>query len=323
MTVIKSVEHVRLGQTSLSVSNICFGTASLANMPLTYGYDVDEGRAQDTLQAIFDGPGNFLDTSRNYGFGRAEMLIGQAIRARGGLPDGFVISTKLDRDPKTDHFDASQARRSLDESLQALGLDRIPLLHLHDPEHAASLSETSGAVSELFKMKEEGLCDAVGLAAGDVRVMMPILKGWEFDALITHNRFTLINRNAENMIAYAHAKGIAVLNAAPYNSGILAKGAAEYPRFAYQSATEATLEPVRRIQSVCARYGIPIGAAALQFSLRDERITSTICGVTRPERIAQTLEWAHWPIGDDVWEALGEIPFAKDDPEASRDYQPG
>lgn len=323
MTVIKSVEHVRLGQTSLSVSKICFGTASLASMPLTYGYDVDQDRAQDTLQAIFDGPVNFLDTSRNYGFGRSETLIGQAIRARGGLPDGFVISTKLDRDPKTDQFDASRARRSLDESLQALGLDRIGLLHLHDPEHAASLKDINGAVAELFKMKEEGLCDAVGLAAGNVRVMMPILKAWEFDALVTHNRFTLINRNAENMIAYTHAKGIAVLNAAPYNSGILAKGATDCPRIAYQNATEATLDQVRQIQSVCARYGIPIGAAALQFSLRDRRITSTICGVTKPERIAQTLEWAHWPIAADVWEELGEIPFFKDDPEAARDYQPG
>ena len=94
----------------------------------------------------------------------------------------------------------------------------------------------NGALSELFRMKEEGLCD--GRRSGRwkmLRVMMPILKNWEFDALITHNRFTLINRNAEYMIAYAHAQGIAVLNAAPYNSGILAKGAAEYPRFVYQS----------------------------------------------------------------------------------------
>jgi len=323
MTVIKSVKQTSLGGTSLSISKICFGTASLANMPVTYGYDVDEVRARNTLRAIFEGPGNFLDTSRNYGFGRSEQLIGAAIREIGGLPDGFVISSKLDRDPDTDQFDAARARASLEESLRALGLDRIPLLHLHDPEHAVSLNEVNGALSELFRMKEEGLCDAVGLAAGNVRVMMPILKKWEFDALITHNRFTLINRNAENMIAYAHAKGIAVLNAAPYNSGILARGAAENPRFVYQSATEATLESVRRIEAVCARHGIPLGAAALQFSMRDARITSTICGVSKPERIEQTLEWANWQISEDVWDELSEIPFAKDDPEAARNYQPG
>ena len=152
------------------------------------------------------------------------------------IPKGGESLTRLGTHAYKSHqFDAARARASLEESLKALGLDRIPLLHLHDPEHAASLKEVNGALSELFRMKEEGLCDAVGLAAGNVRVMMPILKNWEFDALITHNRFTLINRNAEYMIAYAHAQGIAVLNAAPYNSGILAKGAAEYPRFVYQS----------------------------------------------------------------------------------------
>ena len=123
----KNVDKVSLGRTDLTVSKICFGTASLANMPVTYGYDVDEIRARNTLRAIFEGPGNFLDTSRNYGFGRSEELIGEAIRELGALPDGFVISSKLDRDPETDQFDAARARASLEESLKALGLDRIPL----------------------------------------------------------------------------------------------------------------------------------------------------------------------------------------------------
>src|SRR4029079_19345255 len=109
---------------------------------------------------IFDGPANILDTSRIYGFGRSEQRIGDVIRERGGLPDSFVISTKLDRDSKTNRFDAAEARRSLEQSLSALGLDRIHLLHVHDPEHAASLAEAAGpggAISELFKIKEEGL----------------------------------------------------------------------------------------------------------------------------------------------------------------------
>ena len=104
----KNVDKVSLGRTDLTVSKICFGTASLANMPVTYGYDVDEIRARNTLRAIFEGPGNFLDTSRNYGFGRSEELIGEAIRELGALPDGFVISSKLDRDPETDQFDAAR-----------------------------------------------------------------------------------------------------------------------------------------------------------------------------------------------------------------------
>jgi D-threo-aldose 1-dehydrogenase len=295
-------------------------------MPDTYGYDVDAERAKATVTAIFDGPVNIIDTSRIYGFGRSEERIGAVIRERGGLPPGFVISTKLDRDPETNRFDAAQARRSLEQSLNALGLQRIDLLHLHDPEHARSLKETTardGALGELFRIKEEGLARAVGLAAGAVTIMMPLLRDWEFDALITHNRFTLVNRNAEPMLDLAQSRGVAVLNAAPYAGGVFAKGSSEYPRYAYQEASDAMLEPIRRIEAICARHGVPPGAAALQFSMRDPRIASTICGVTKPERIQQTLDWARFPIPQIVWKELKAVPSSTDDPEATRQYRPG
>ncbi len=112
-----AIERVKLGRTDLSVSRICFGASGLGDMPDTYGYGVDETRAKATIEAILDGPVNFLDTSRIYGFGRSEERIGAVIRERGGLPQGFVISTKLDRDPQTNRFDAAQARRSLEQSL--------------------------------------------------------------------------------------------------------------------------------------------------------------------------------------------------------------
>ena len=163
------LNKVRLGKTELMVTPICFGTSGLGDMPDTYGYGVDAERAKATVRAIFDGPVNFIDTSRIYGMGRSEERIGAVIRERGGLPAGFVLSTKLDRDPETNVFDAAQARRSLEQSLKALGLERIDLLHLHDPEHARSFAEATsreGALGELFRIKEEGLAKAVGLAAG-------------------------------------------------------------------------------------------------------------------------------------------------------------
>lgn len=319
------VKKVRLGETGLEVTKICFGTSSLGDMPGTYGYAVDEERARATIRAIFDGPVNFLDTSRNYGMGRSEERVGQVIRERGGLPPGFVISTKLDRDMETRRFDATRARRSLEESLEALGLDRVQLLHLHDPEHAADLDEITkkgGAIDELFKMKEEGLAEAVGLAAGRTDIMMPILEDWPFDALINHNRYMLTNRHAEPMLELAHERGIAFLNAAPYAGGVLAKGTAAHPRYVYQEAKDDMLAPVRAIEAICAEHGIPPGAAALQFSLREPRITSTICGVSKPERVAQTLEWARFPIPEAAWAELLALPFAMDDPEATRVYTP-
>lgn len=319
-----AIETTQLGKSDLNVSRICFGTSGLGDMPNTYGYSVDLERAHKTVEAIFDGPVNFLDTARNYA--SSEVRIGDVIKARGGLPDGFVLSSKLDRDMETTVFDASRARRSLEESLEALGLDSIPLLHLHDPEHVASLNDVikpGGALTELFKMKEEGLCQAVGLAAGVVDIMMPILRDWDFDALISHNRFTLLNRNAEAMFDYAHSKGIAVINAAPYGAGVLAKGTSSYTRYVYQEATPEQLAPVRKIEAICAKYDIAPGAAALQFSMRDPRVTSTICGVSKPERVQQTIEWANAPIPQEAWDELLALPYATDDPEATRDYKPG
>ena len=327
MPAEEKVETTRLGRTGLSVPKIAFGTSGLGDMPDTYGYEVNEERAKATVRAVLDGPAKFIDTSRNYGFGRSEQRVGAVIRERGGWPKDAILSTKLDRDAEGgNRFDATQARRSLEASLKALGVDRVNILHIHDPEYAANLSEVTGpkgAIAELFKMKEEGLTDAVGLAAGRVDIMIPMLKDWDFDVLITHNRFTLANRNAEEMMNLAHAKGTAVLNAAPYAGGVLAKGSGSYQRYVYQEASDEMLDPIRHIETICAKHKVPPGAAALQFSMRDPRVASTICGVTKPERVQQTLEWASFPIPDAMWEELKALPFSTDDPEATRVYKLG
>ena len=153
------MNKVRLGRTGLMVTPVCFGATGLGDMPDTYGYGVDAERGKATVRAIFDGPANFLDTSRIYGMGRSEERIGAVIRERGGLPAGFVLSSKLDRDPGTNVFDAARARRSLEQSLAALGLERIDLLHLHDPEHSHSVAEATGAgrrLGELFRIERKG-----------------------------------------------------------------------------------------------------------------------------------------------------------------------
>jgi D-threo-aldose 1-dehydrogenase len=156
-----------------------------------------------------------------------------------------------------------------------------------------------------------------------VDVMMPILRDWEFDALITHNRFTLVNRNAEALLDYARNQGIAILNAAPYSGGILAKGSTAYPRYVYQDASAAMLEPIRKIEGLCAKFDVPPGAAALQLSMRDKRITSTICGISSIERVKETLAWAAYPIPDALWVELMALPRETGDPEATRTYRPG
>jgi D-threo-aldose 1-dehydrogenase len=158
-----------VGSSGVRVPRIAFGTSGLGHMPDTYGYDVSEARAIETVKAVLALPHGFLDSSRLYGVGRSEERIGKAVKELGGWPEGRVLSTKLDRDPETGVFDAAQARRSIEESLAALGLERVDILHLHDPEHLSDPSQVTrpgSALSELFRMKEEGIAGAVGLAAG-------------------------------------------------------------------------------------------------------------------------------------------------------------
>jgi D-threo-aldose 1-dehydrogenase len=310
----------KLGRTRLSVANICFGTGGLTN-----GADADTPtrvrRAQDTVRAIFDGPAHFIDTSRIYGRGRSEERIGDVIRERGGLPPGFIIATKLDLDFETRRFDGAAARRSLEASIKALGIDHFHVLHLHDPEFIKDITDVTGprgSMVELMKMKEEGFCDAVGLGAGDVDVMMPLIRDWDYDVILTHNRFTLINNNAEPMIELALSRGMAVFNAAPYGGGVFAKGSATVQKYSYLDAPPDTLAAIRKVEDICGRYDVPPGAAALQFSMRDRRITSTVCGVSNPDRVATTIQWANWKIPDALWTELAAVPRSAANPQAGR-----
>jgi D-threo-aldose 1-dehydrogenase len=315
-----------IGTTGLEVTSLGFGTAALGGMPDTYGHDVDEATARTTIHAIFDSPVNLIDTSRNYGLGRSENRIGTVIRERGGLPDGFVISTKLDRNMDNGRFDADQVRRSAEESLEALGIDRFQILHLHDPEHGRDLDEirrTGGALDALMQLKEEGLVDAVGIAMGRTDILMSLLKDWPFDLLLSHNRFTLLNRSANAAFAYAHENGIAIFNAAPFAGGVLAKGSAAVKRITYQKVDENALAPVRFIEGICSSRGLAPGNVALQFSMTDPRIASTIVGVSRPERVQQALDWAKTGLSEVIWSDLSTLEIDWQDPEVNRSYVPG
>ncbi len=309
-----------LGSTGLMVDPLCIGAAELGDMPDTFAYSVGEEQALDTIRAIFDGPIAFLDTAAAYGDGESERRIGLVLRERGGLPDGFVLASKADHDPRTGDFSGDQIRRSVERSLRLLGLDRLRLCYLHDPEHTTfeAAIAPGGPVEALRRCKEEGLIEHIGVAGGPVDLMIRYIETGLFEALISHNRYTLLNIAANPLWDVAARHGVAALNAAPYGSGILAKGPDAYPRYAYQNAGGDLMERARLLQAICARHEVPLAAAALQFSLRDPRIVSTIVGVSRPERLAQTVELARRPIPDEVWAELSTVRPDTDDPEADR-----
>ena len=314
-----------VGKTGVFVTPICFGTSPLGDMPDTYGYSVSQDQAIQTIKTIIKSPINFIDTSRNYGMGRSEERLGLAIQETSHSIEDLVISSKLDRDMTTNKFDYEQARKSFEESLKALNIQNIPIMHLHDPEYASDLTDITkkgGTLDFLFSLKEEGLIKAVGLAMGKLEIMEPLLKERPFDALISHNRFSILNRQANRMFEYAYLNGISIFNAAPYAGGILAKGSTKTNRLVYQEVTNEKLAPVYKIEEICREYEIPLGAISLQFSLKDKRITSTIVGVSRPERVEETLYWADFLIPQEAWEKFYELPYSENDPEADRIYKP-
>lgn len=316
----------KIKDTGLEVTELSFGTSSLGSMPDTYGYEVSEDRAQKTLNRFFKGPVNMLDTSRNYAMGESEKRIGKAIKENGGWPNGFLLSTKLDRNMDTLVLDKNRVRESLEESLKTLNVDSVDILFLHDPEYAKDITDITkkdGAMDELFKIKNEGLAKAAGVAMGKVDIMFPLLKDWDFDVIINHNRYTLINREANEMYDYASSKNIAIFNAAPYAGGVLAKGPDNFKKITYQDATEEKLAPAREFEKVCKKHNVELGAAALQFSLRDNRITSTICGVTSVESIEKNLAWANAEISGEFWDEISKLPFSTNDPESERVFTSG
>ena len=175
----------------------------------------------------------------------------------------------------------------------------------------------------LFQLKEEGSVTLVGLAMGKVEMMYDLIQEWPFDVMINHNRFTLLNRQADKLFNLAKKKGIKIFNAAPFCGGILAKGTKETNRLVYQEVSEKKLKPIFDLEKICLKYNIPLGAAALQFSMKDPRISSTIVGITKKSRIDQIVEWSNFEIPEDAWTEILSLPFSINDPEATRNYKLG
>lgn len=299
-----------LGATGIDVTNVCFGTSPLASMARLYGYDVDERRAIDTVLAVLDSPIRFIDTSNGYGEnGTAERRIGAALREYGGLPDDVVLATKVDPDPQTGDFSGARVRASLHESLERLGIDRVPLLHLHDPERISFEQGTAddGPVAALVELKREGVVDRIGVAGGPVELLGRYLDTGAFDVVLSHNRHTLLDRSADALFEAAHARGAGVLNAAPFGGGMLAKGPAVQSKYGYGERDSRVASAAAAMQDACTRHGVPLAAAALQFSLRSQVVDSTVVGISTPERVEQTLEYAAVPIPPELWAELDAL----------------
>jgi D-threo-aldose 1-dehydrogenase len=291
-------ERRQLGRSSLVVSRVCFGT---------WGWDRHSARESiETALRVFNSEYNYIDTSNNYGGGESETRRGAAIAEFGGLPEGVVLQSKLDRDMTTGDFSAQRMRDSLRESLEWLGLERLPMLYLHDPEHTTFeyAMSSGGPVEALVEMKDRGLAAWIGISGGPVAMLTRYLDTGLFDAVMTHSRYTLLDRGAARLLDYARVLGVGTLDAAPFGGGLLA----EYPRrsdeYNYGPAPRYLRDAAAGMGRIRHDAGIPIAAAALHWSLRDSRVDATVVGVRIPREVDAVAELAATAISSEVWLAL-------------------
>src|SRR5215217_383369 len=295
-----------LGTTGLRVPSVCVGTSALGSFPAQYGYEVDEQTAVATVLAALDSPFRFIDTSNEYGGGASERRIGTAIAARGGLPVDALVATKVDPVPGTTDFSGDRVRRSVEESRERLGLDVLPLVYLHDPEKITfeQAMAPGGPVRALRELQDQGVITHLGVAGGPIDLELAYVRTGEFQVVLSHNRYTLVDTSAEPLIEEAARRGVGFVNAAPFGGGMLVRGPDAVPTYCYAPAGADVLDRVRRMEALCAEHGVPLAAAALQFSTRDPRVASTVVGMSSPDRLEQTSRLLEHPVPDSLWEAL-------------------
>jgi D-threo-aldose 1-dehydrogenase len=311
----------QFGSTPLMAPPIAVGCAPMGNMVDTFLYAVTEEEAVSTIKAAVDSPLDYIDTAALYGNGESERRVGLALKELGGLPEGAVLQTKQGRNPENDDYSGDTVKRRMERSLKLLGVDRLDIVYLHDAEWTTfeEAMAPGGPVPVLQNFKEQGVVDYLGVASGPNEVELQYIETGLFDAVITHNRFTLLMRNADPVIDAAHERGMAVLNAAPYGSGILARGPETYPRYAYQQASDEMIARVNELRAIGDRHGVSLPAMALQYSLLDPRIDVTIVGMSRPERLQQTIDLASVDIPASLWDEVNALkPLDQSDPEANR-----
>jgi D-threo-aldose 1-dehydrogenase len=301
---------------------------------------IDELQARATLDAAWDGGCRSFDTAPHYGHGLSERRLGDALRER--PREAFVLSSKVGRllsanpgaardqhgyvggPPFDQHWDysASGVRRSIEDSLQRLGLARIDVAYVHDCD-AATQGARAGAVLRqvidealpaLQRMKAEGTIRAVGLGVNDVAIVLDVLRESELDALLLAGRYSLLDHSAlPELLPLCRARGVHVAIGGVFNSGLLASGTRQgTPMFNYAPAARAWVERTARIEVVCEAHGVPLRAAALQFVLAHPAVETVLLGARSPQEWQDAQAMLRVAIAPAFWQALRDAGLLPD-----------
>jgi D-threo-aldose 1-dehydrogenase len=325
-----SLPRRRLGRSDLRCTSIGLGCAPLGELFTR----VDEATAEATLEAAWSGGIRYFDTAPEYGFGLSEHRIGRFLR---GKPRSeFVLSTKvgrllqaprdvsrykkvfwtggLDFDFRFDYgYDA--VMRSVEDSYQRLGLNRVDVLLVHDLDVFTHGSQAqvdahlnqllTGGWRALAELKADGVVGAIGAGLNDSGMMLTLLETTDLDFFLLAMRYTLLEHDTVGCeMPRCQEKGVGVVVGGVFSSGIAATGAVPGAYYNYAPAYDAVLQRVRAIQAVCARHGVPLPAAALQFPLGHPAVAAVIPGAVSAAQVADNLRHMQHSIPGDFWAEL-------------------
>lgn len=301
-----------------------FGAANLGNLYRA----VDDETARACVDTAWERGIRYFDTAPHYGLGLSEERLGAALAE---YPrDEFVLSTKVGRllvpnpaptgsdlaggafavpDDLTRSWDfsAGGVRRSLEDSLTRLGLDRIDIVLVHDPDEHAD-EALAGAFPELVRMRDEGLVQAIGVGMNQWQLPLRFVQESDLNVVMLAGRFTLLDRSGLPLLEECARRRVAVLAAAPFNSGVLAKDdPSPQAHFNYAPVTPSVLEVARRLAQVARNLDVTLPQAALQFPLRHQAVTTVVSGIGQPRYVSTSLDWLGAPVPDEFWSAADAI----------------
>lgn len=289
------MEYGSLGSTGLSVSRLSFGASSLGGV----FHEVDEAEAKRAVRIALDAGINYIDVSPAYGATKAEQVLGAALR---DVPrDRYVLSTKVGKYTKPgcygcDTFDysAKRVRASIAESMKRIGVDYIDIVYLHDFDYAdqkyadEALSE---GLEELRRLKDEGRIGAVGAGIYAMDLWKRTILNGDIDVLLVHNHYCLNDIRIVELFPLCEARGIGIVNASPFASGLLTDRGAP----PWHPADEDARALFQKAAAVCAERGTSISKVALQFSTQHPRIPTTLFSSARPSSVEKNLSWYEEP----------------------------
>jgi len=312
------LDRVPLGLSGLDVTRIVFGGAPIGGLFAP----VSDDAAQATLEAAWSAGIRAFDTAPHYGVGLSEHRLGSFLKGR--PRDEFVLSTKVGRllvptaanvDGAEGFYGTPQLTRvrdysrdgvfaSVEASMERLGVDRIDVALVHDPDDYPR-DALEGAFPALAELRAEGIVGAIGVGMNQARMLEWFVAHADVDCVLVAGRYSLLDQSsADALLPACRDRGVGVLVGGVFNSGILAAAQAAPATYDYQPAPAHIVARAAAIRAVCARYGLPLAAVALHFSLRHPAVTAAVVGARSPAEITEDVGYLSTSVPADL---LGEL----------------